>query len=205
MRSTDWSFIDAVYLITTDIGGDRFESTKAELQRVNLWDKVSVKTFKADNEDRVRGCYTSHIAVLKEIKKKLGRKPNFTALVLEDNLEVTGGMGPAVLQNTAQFIQNQPGWDVFHLAYMMYVPGLNFERQSNKNVVRMIAGPESSVGTSSYLISKAGVEKMLKKDAEQGFVEAIPTVMAEIFPQTRYASYPMVFHRAGVSPLTTTI
>lgn len=47
------------------------------LVQVQLWNKVNVRTFKTDDEDRVRGCYTSHIAVLKEIREKFKNQNNY--------------------------------------------------------------------------------------------------------------------------------
>lgn len=57
----------------------------------------------------------------------------------------------------------------------------------------------AAVGTSAYLISPLGVKHLLQADeAAGGFAnKAIPNVMAEVFPQTRFATYPMLFHRAG--------
>jgi hypothetical protein len=52
------------------------------LEKVNLWDRVKVRQFKPDDEDRVRGCYTSHIAVLKEIQKEFRNKKDYKVIVL---------------------------------------------------------------------------------------------------------------------------
>ena len=198
LSNIDWSFADEVYLITTTASSSRLDRTKEQLQRVGLSDRVQVRVFKPDDEDRVRGCYTSHIKVLQEIKKKLGNKKNFRALILEDNLETTIRMSPEVIDSVADFAVSNTNWDVFHLAYMMYVPGLSLSRLADKqNIVRMIADAGSSVGTSAYLISKSGVDAILKNDKEAGYVEAIPNVMAHLFPSTRFACYPMVFHRAA--------
>lgn len=61
----------------------------------------------------------------------------------------------------------------------------------------MIATKSASVGTSAYVVSKSGVKKLLDRHKRLGFTEAIPNIMAELFPDTRFAAYPMVFHRAG--------
>ncbi len=74
----DWSFLDAVYLITASPDGSpatsRVDSARKELEKAGLWGKVQVKAFKTDDEDRVRGCYTSHIGLLREIKVGSRRK-----------------------------------------------------------------------------------------------------------------------------------
>ena len=65
----DWSFVDAVYLITcpnADPGSVRLNNAKAILSDLGLMDKVEIKEFETDDEDRIRGCYTSHISVLKD-------------------------------------------------------------------------------------------------------------------------------------------
>lgn len=157
-----------------------------------------MRTFQPDNEDRVRGCYTSHIKVIQEIQKKMGKRANYRAIILEDNLETTQRMSPEIITSVAKYLDKQPDWDVFHLAYMMYVPGLSLKKlPSEASIVQMLADASSSVGTSAYVISKSGVEAILQNDKSNGYVEAIPNVMARLFPRTRYAAYPMVFHRAA--------
>ena len=194
-----WDFVDAVYLITTTISvnTDRLERTKTQLRSVGLLDKLTIKTFKPDNEDRVRGCYTSHISVMQEIEKKMGKKKDYKVLILEDNLETTGGMSNGVLESIANFIEMKENWDVFHLAYMMYVPGLSLNKQKEKNVVQMKASQQSAVGTSAYMVSKSGVNKMLADYKQNKFTDAVPNIMAKLFPDSRYAAYPMVFHRTA--------
>lgn len=48
------------------------------------------------------------------------------------------------------------------------------------------------------MISKSGVASILKRHQELGYIDAIPNVMSQLFPSTRYAAYPMIFHRAGI-------
>lgn len=51
-----WDFADDIYLITTtEKGSERLERTKEQLEKVNMLDKVKIRTFKPDDEDRVRG------------------------------------------------------------------------------------------------------------------------------------------------------
>lgn len=142
--------------------------------------------FKPDDGDRVRGCYTSHISVLKEIQKKFKSRKDYRVLVLEDNLETTLRMDKNVINSVGGFMDNNAGdWDVFHLAYMMYVPGLSLKKlpyaeglgdDYKKNIVQMLADSSSSVGTSAYGISKSGVEQILTYDKANGFTEAIQTL-----------------------------
>lgn len=196
--SCDWSWVDDVYLITTTVSQSRLDRTKQELMKVGLWERVQVRTFQPDDEDRVRGCYTSHIQVLEEVQKKYTNREDYRVLVLEDNLELTLRMNPSVVSAVGEFTRREQSWDVFHLAYMMYVPGLSFVKLPNeRNVVQMLSDPSSSVGTSAYAVSKSGVDAILLNHKRTGYVEAIPNVMARLFPSSRYAAYPMVFHRAA--------
>lgn len=51
-----WDFADDIYLITTtEKGSERLERTKEQLEKVNMLEKVKIRTFKPDDEDRVRG------------------------------------------------------------------------------------------------------------------------------------------------------
>ena len=81
-----FSFFTAVQV------NERLQRTKSELEKANLWKRVKVRSFQTDDEDRVRGCYSSHIAVLTEIQSSFRGRSNYSVLVLEDNLEVTQGM-----------------------------------------------------------------------------------------------------------------
>ena len=70
----DWSFVDAVYLITcpnADPGSVRLNNAKDILSGLGLMDKVEIKEFETDDEDRIRGCYTSHISVLQDAIAKM--------------------------------------------------------------------------------------------------------------------------------------
>lgn len=198
---SNWNFLDGIYLITTEGGDDRVSKTKEQLEKVGMWGNVQVRTFKTDDEDRVRGCYTSHMNVLTDVRKTMQGRDDYKVLILEDNLETTARMSPNTVDNVAEFLGkasgSDGGWDVFHLAYMMYVPGLFLKSSSSENVVQMYTDASSAVGTSAYIISKRGVDRMLENNAVAGFEDAIPNVMSRLFPQSRFAAYPMVFHRAG--------
>jgi hypothetical protein len=127
IEKINWDFLDGAYLITTSqIENKRLEKTKFELESVNLWDKIIIRTFPTDDEDRVRGCYTSHIQVLQEIQKTYNNQPNYQILIVEDNIEKTIQIDSKIIKNVDQFLQSpiNKQWDIFHLAYMMYVPGL---------------------------------------------------------------------------------
>eukprot|EP01040_Poterioochromonas_malhamensis_P009597 gene9597-10421_t len=238
----DWKFLDAVYLITTDKSDNiRLQQTQEALRACNLLDLVQIRKFKTDDNNRIRGCYTSHMAVLKEIQRQFGNRRDYQVLILEDNIEVTKNLKKDVINSIQSFLNqqkqastssktpanlqnavNEQLWDVFHLAYMMYVPGLKllqlnrnpilrtdiqgYSREDSrrfvnqpwaKNIVQMFAEKSAVVGTSAYVISRNGVEKLLARDKKLGFTDAIPNIMAELFPETRFACYPMIFHRAG--------
>lgn len=65
----DWDFVEKTYLITcpnADPNSERLNKAKGILEKVGLLDQVQVKEFATDDEDRIRGCYTSHISVLKD-------------------------------------------------------------------------------------------------------------------------------------------
>mmetsp|Transcript_26727 Transcript_26727/g.25595 ORF Transcript_26727/g.25595 Transcript_26727/m.25595 type:complete len:392 (+) Transcript_26727:116-1291(+) len=197
-----WDFADDIYLITTTAtGNQRLEKTLKHLNKINInTNNIKIRTFEPDNEDRVRGCYTSHVEVLKEIQNNYINKNNYKVIILEDNLEITSRLDAEVLFEVASFLDSEKQWDVFHLAYMMYVPGLALKKmplKNTENVVKMIAQSSASVGTSAYIISKSGVDTFLALDNDEGYTEAIPNIMARLYPDTRYAAYPMVFHRAA--------
>ena len=106
----DWTFLDDVYLITTTPAAtptatatpstDRLSRTAEQLRSIGLWARAEagVRRFAPDNEDRVRGCYTSHVAVLQEVQRKYTKKRgDYAVLVLEDNVVTTQRCSAAVV------------------------------------------------------------------------------------------------------------
>lgn len=139
----DWSFLDGVYLVhcpNGDIDGSRMESSRETLSNVNLLDKLQVKEFDTDDEDRIRGCYTSHLTVYRDILKEVSisqqrRSPGFdffsafqknvekddvdvNVLILEDNVALSGiPVSQAAIDSIASVVKNKKNidWDVIHL------------------------------------------------------------------------------------------
>lgn len=92
-----------------------------------------------------------------------------------------------------------------HLAYIMYVPGLSVESlgkdgegESWRNsILRLRCNADSVLGTTAYVISRSGLDSVMAEHRRTGYVDAIPNVMARLFPTSRYAAFPMPLHRAA--------
>lgn len=235
----DWSFIDQVYLITcpnADVNSERLTNTMETLASVGLTkDKVQIREFETDDDDRIRGCYTSHLSVLKEaqttllsISKRSDRKSQDwfqnmwqsflggdneissknkdattistsrtpKVLVLEDNLDLTGNLKQSILDIISNFSDENP-WDMIHLSYTAYVPNLTIQRTDlSPNLVLINSGIGSALGTTAYLISLPGIHAVIDEDNERGYYAPIPDIMAKLFPESRYAAFPVPFLRA---------
>jgi len=202
--SIDWSFLDAAFIITcpnVDGSNQRLERALDTLDHVGLRELTEVREFATDDKDRVRGCYSSHISVLQEAEQRLRGKANINVLVLEDNLEVSPRISQDTLDAVEHFIRCSAGNagvcpDMVHLAYIMYVPGLSVERHS-QHIVRLRCSPDSVLGTTAYIITRRGLDTLLQEHATNGYVDAIPNVMARLFADSRFAAFPMPFHRAA--------
>eukprot|EP00547_Thalassionema_nitzschioides_P001187 CAMPEP_0194213888 /NCGR_PEP_ID=MMETSP0156-20130528/14771_1 /TAXON_ID=33649 /ORGANISM="Thalassionema nitzschioides, Strain L26-B" /LENGTH=365 /DNA_ID=CAMNT_0038942023 /DNA_START=197 /DNA_END=1294 /DNA_ORIENTATION=+ len=219
-KSFDWSFLDRVYLITcpnADPDQKRFEKAKQVLEEANLWDMVQVRSFDTDDEDRIRGCYSSHISVLKDAMKEIeassstknifmdllknvipssSPKLNYNILVLEDNIALTGNLDAIGLQEVRSYMDSEASWDVMHLSYIPYVPSLVVSSTTRDRIVQLQTGIGSALGTTAYIINEKAIHALLRQDQEQSYYAAIPDVMAELFPDTRYAAFPTPFLRA---------
>jgi len=227
-ESIDWSFLDGVYLITcpnADPEGERLEKAKAILDKVGLLGKLQVKEFETDDENRIRGCYNSHISVLSDVldnqkrdhqkslfdglfgslmPKAMVSKPDdsierdVNVLVLEDNLALSSAeLRQELVDSIAQYSSASPDWDIIHLSYIPYVPDLKVTRTSSKDVVKLSCGVGSALGTTAYIINTRAIKRLLQDDKENGgFYAPIPDVMAKLFPESRYASNPTMFVRA---------
>lgn len=221
-EALDWSFIDAAYLITcpnADPGSERLNGATSILKQCNVGDQVQVKDFDTDDEDRIRGCYTSHISVLRDALKEVNgssrskndqKNPFFFStiqsddaestgsaiMVLEDNLALTGNLDQSILDEVEAFTKSNDSWDVIHLAYIPYVPNLVVSRTESERIVKVTCGVGSALGTTAYVISERGLKRLVEHDDREGYYAAIPDVMAELFPDTRYAAFPTPFLRA---------
>ncbi len=225
--SLDWSFLDGVYLITcpnADPNGQRLDRAKAILDKVGLLDKLQVKEFDTDDENRIRGCYTSHIAVLTDVLKSAKNEeeknlletffgtlmPKTTTLVpgtserdlkvlvLEDNIALSSDHPKQrLIDCVAQYTSANQDWDMIHLSYIPYVPDLKLSRTYSKGIVQLSCGVGSALGTTAYIINTKAIKRLLKDDNENnGFYAPIPDVMAKLFPDSRYATNPTIFVRA---------
>jgi hypothetical protein len=200
----DWSFLDAAFMITCpqkDGSNPRLERVMEQLQEVGLSDRVEVREFAPDDKDRVRGCYVSHITVLEEAARRFEGRSELAVLVLEDNLEVSPRLAQSTLDAVSAFITARNGGamlDMVHLAYIMYVPGLSVETvSSSDSLVKLKCNADSVLGTSAYIVTASGLAALLEEHAKSGYVDAIPNMMARRFPDSRFAAYPMPFHRAA--------
>jgi hypothetical protein len=222
----DWSFLDGVYLIHCSNGdpeGTRLTSTTNVLKYVNLLDGVSIKEFETDDENRVRGCYTSHLSIYREVLRQEDLNTNDNdhnkatfpthralsnnrhVLILEDNLALNRKViSHQTLDSIATFLQSNQDWDVMHLAYIPYVPHLKVstttttEYDQNNDIVKLSTGIGSALGTTAYIINTPAMKRLVQEDDSNGGYHQlpIPDVMAKVFGESRYASNPTLFVRA---------
>lgn len=217
VAALDWSFLDGVYLIhctNADPEGKRLQTTQNVLENVNLLEDLSIKEFETDDENRIRGCYTSHLSVYRDIVNQ-GSKTGFdflgafqpkaasqndddkTVLILEDNVALNGDFpSQESLASIANFVNNNQDWDVVHLAYIPYVPDLQISKTNDKKIVKLSTGTGSALGTTAYIINTKAMKRLIQEDDERGFQIPIPDVMAKLFGESRYASNPALFVRA---------
>merc|ERR1719310_2533655 len=103
----DWSFLDAAFMITCpndDGSNPRCDRALGLLDQVGLRQCTEVLEFQKDDEDRIRGCYTSHIAVLQEAQKRLRDVDDYNVLVLEDNIEISPRISQETLDAVSTFV-----------------------------------------------------------------------------------------------------
>lgn len=67
------------------------------------------------------------------------------------------------------------------------------------HIVRLLCTPDSILGTTAYIMTRSGLDSLLTEHARCGYSkgDAIPNVMARLFPRSRFAAFPMPFHRAA--------
>ena len=176
----------------------------AMLDAIGVGSKTEVREFARDDEDRVRGCYTSHISVLQEAAERFPAGEPCNVLILEDNLAISPRISQDTLNAVDAFVKagakegGAAAADLVHLAYIMYVPGLSVERLPEEDhIVRISCDADSVLGTTAYIATRKGLDAIMAEHARAGYVDAIPNVMARLFPRSRYAAFPMPLHRAA--------
>jgi len=196
--------VDAAFIIScpnADGSNPRLAGIRPLLAEVGLGDRVEVREFPKDDNDRIRGCYTSHIAVLEEAQRRFEGKKDYNILVLEDNIAVSPRLSPETLATVKRYVTEPAAEprDMVHLAYIMYVPGLEVERTRDEHIVRLDCTPDSVLGTTAYIMTRSGLDALLAEHSRRGYTDgdAIPNVMARLFPNSRFAAFPMPFHRAA--------
>jgi len=222
----DWEFLDAIYLIhcpNGDSDGSRIKLTKNILGKVNLLERVKIKEFETDDEDRVRGCYTSHVSIFRDIIENDSRRTSqiptgfkfldifqkrkdpsnnendMNILIFEDNVD----LGNKLLQQTtvdviSNFIRNNENqWDIIHLAYIPYVPDLKISKTDDERIVKLsTSNKQSALGTTAYIINSRAMKRIIEEDDKNGYTVSIPDMMADLFGQSRFALNPTLFIRA---------
>ena len=170
--AADWSFLDATYVITcpaADGTNPRLDNARRTLSEVGL-DEFEPCEFQPDDEDRVRGCYTSHIAVLEEAERRFaGSTGDLNVLVIEDNLSLSTRLCGSTLESVRAFLSGSgAARDVMHLAYIMYVPGLAVGRverpdgEKEESIVLLKSSIDSVLGTTAYVITRSGIDAVLR-------------------------------------------
>lgn len=113
---TDWSFLDAAYVISLDTATNRHHTSQEELHRVNLLPLTKYYYATRHPNSGKQGCYESHTAVLQQAAAAQPTKP---VLILEDDVQFTRDWQKH-LGHAVKFITHAPPntWDIFLLGYL---------------------------------------------------------------------------------------
>eukprot|EP00536_Pseudo-nitzschia_multiseries_P010917 jgi/Psemu1/27385/gm1.27385_g len=167
--SLEWSFLDSVCLIhcpNGDVDGSRIKSTRNILDDINLLDSTTIKEFDTDDEDRVRGCYTSHVSVFRDLLEPNSRRSSAPALgfdffnvfqkannfrsdntddsdedlnvlVFEDNLSLSNRkLTQETIDAVSNFIQNNK--NEWDVIHLAYIPYVPDLQVSGTNEKRIV-------------------------------------------------------------------
>ena len=79
-----------------------------------------------------------------------------------------------------------------HLSYTPFIPNFYIQKM-DENVIQLNCGEQSALGTTAYILSTNGINKILDIDKEKGgyYGKAIPDVMTEVFTSQRFSIYPV--------------
>ena len=144
----DWSYFDKIYCVSTPEASSRRLSCKSLCKKLNM--SVDIKIFPRHPEGSNRGCFESHISIIKDAHQhKYDR-----IIILEDDI-IEGNVNPKIVDKIIQFLKAN-NWDLF---YFGAVPDCRrdnacVKHPKYKNFYRI-----KSLCTHAYAINKNAIKQ----------------------------------------------
>ena len=144
----NWEYFDKIYCISTPEASMRRLSCKSLFKKLNM--NVDIQIFPRHPEGSNRGCFESHISILKDAyKKKYNR-----IIILEDDI-IEGNVKPRIVDKIVHFLGKNK-WDLF---YFGAVPDCRKDNACIKHVKYNNFYRIKSLCTHAYAINRKAIEK----------------------------------------------
>lgn len=192
-----WSFVDGAVCITTG-NEKRIASSEVAFRAASV--APVIYRVDRDAEDGARGCYNSHLEVFRSALESGFNN----LLVFEDNIRLGHQVSEAAVAASRAFVTER-AYDVLYVGYFQWVPGLRVTRLGDddnaairEHILRVLS--PSAVGTTAYVISRRGMEKLVALDESHGYVRPVDNVFGRELAAV-YGVHPVLFHRSAVPSL----
>ena len=176
-----WNFLPEIRCIHMKSRKDREELVENVKKKLN----IPLKYFYAEPhpDGGVRGCYESHLAIMREAVKA----NKSMMLVFEDDLEI-GKFSWKALDEVIDFVHKRNDWDIFYLGCFPDVWG-NSHQHIRGNIFSVKA-----TQTHAYIINRPFMERLIDRKFDG-------TPIDEVFLEgsRSYAILPSLFVQASSS------
>ena len=173
-----WKFFDQISCINLYSRDDRLEECQKVFKRLNI--PCRVKRFHKHPNDGKKGCYESHLSVIRDAYVKGCEN----VLIFEDDVIESPYFDESLIEKAIEFMNNNNEWDIFYLGHQ---PDVFF---SSSYAVSDYIMKTSSTLTHAYVMSRKFMKKMLNREYDDTAIDKV-----YLANENSYALYPMQFYQ----------
>jgi len=182
MVENPYNFFDEIVCINLLSRDDRYTQASKIFSELQI--PVRFYRVSKDTENSERGCYTSHMTIIKNAYNS-GKK---NVLIFEDDVRATDNYSIEKVGECVDFMRNNQDWDLFFLGYCHAMRNLclsNLKPIPNSNIVKL-----KGFCAHAYCINRKMMKYLIKyHPVYRG--DAFDTIFLTI--GNHYSIYPMLF------------
>jgi GR25 family glycosyltransferase involved in LPS biosynthesis len=189
-----YKLVDQIYCINLISRDDRYVNMK----KFEVEEGIKINYFRPEKDicGGMIGCFKSHIHIISEAYR-LGYSQ---VLIFEDDIIKTPAYsnGTINFNSIAKFIKENKSWEIIQFSWFNLASSLFFPMGASKESPNL--SQFGSLLTSSYIINRAGMKKVLSTYASNLGVKEVDVYYSEIFNRTMWNVAPMPFDQDRESP-----
>jgi GR25 family glycosyltransferase involved in LPS biosynthesis len=184
-----YKLVDQIYCINLISRPDRYEKMK----EFESEEKITINFYRPEKDicGGMIGCFKSHISVISQAYK-MGYNQ---VLILEDDLIKTAAYSNGIVDfdSIVKFIKENKSWEIIQFSWFarwnsLFLPMTR--SKESKNLSQF-----GSILTSSYIINRSGMKRILSTYKNYLGVEPIDIYYSKIFKKTMWNVVPIPFNQ----------